>query len=96
MQNELSPVMSLRAKLRAYFAPHCPVLARFTRVAHATAERYQRADLGQDIARIVKYRARKVADGHDERAQLMLLREDVVRMIPSAEIARARLYRGIA
>lgn len=83
-------IRALLSKLRALFAAPDPVLLEFDAVARSIAEEYARADLG-DIDRIVRYRVRRVRDGYDSRAQLMLLRQDVMRLIPSAEIAKARM-----
>ena len=77
--------------LRALFSAPDPVLLEFDAVARSIAGEYDRVDLGRDIDRIVRYRVRRVRDGYDSRAQLMLLRQDVMRLIPSAEIAKARM-----
>ena len=96
MRAALELKMKLLEKIKSYFAAADALTVRFSEVANATAERYERADLGRDIERLVKYRVRRVRDGYDERAQLTLLRSDVMRLIPSAEIARARMLRGAA
>jgi hypothetical protein len=83
-------IRALLSKLSALAAPD-PLLLEFDAVARSVSKQFDRADLGRDIDRIVKYRVRRVRDGYDSRAQLMLLRGDVMRIIPSAEIAKARM-----
>lgn len=87
----IAAILRLIQRARAKIAPPCPILAEFTRYAEQLATDLRRADLGRDVERIVKYRARRVRDGWDKCEQRLLLGLDIQRLVPSAEIARVRM-----
>lgn len=83
--------LRLIQRARDKFAPPCPLLAEFTRYANEFAAELRRHDLGRDVERVVKYRVRCVRDGANKDEQRLLLGLDIQRLVPSAEIARARM-----
>jgi hypothetical protein len=87
----IAATLRLIQRARAKFAPPCPLLAEFTRYANEYAADLRRHDFGRDVERIVKYRVRRVRDGARKDEQRLLLGLDIQRLVPSAEIARARM-----
>jgi hypothetical protein len=87
----IAAILRLIHRARDKFAPPCPVLIEFSAYAEQLAADLRRADLGRDVERIVKYRSRRVRVGWDKCEQKLLLGLDMQRLVPSAEIARARM-----
>lgn len=84
-------ILRLIHRARDKFAPPCPLLSEFTAHANEYATDLRRHDLGRDVERAVKYRVRCVRNGANKDEQRLLLGLDIQRLVPSAEIARARM-----